>query len=250
MNMKNEDFMSRKIRLFLTLGFSALLLTMCRIYEQSEPVTSTNGLSCQSYTDYRFFEWRGEEYGYYIKEEGAECSYICPDGTVRQPAISAKFSASSPLYSASKEELDLQFCGVAVQPTPTEPPVTVTTSPTPADSPTPEASATPQLSPTPEQPLLSGQTTMCDLGANLINFRMVEPVPDLTDKTLMVEIADLETTCAVNPTNPSLLTCTIPPLVTFPARVVVRLDGALVNDFSYEGIGCDELTTPVPTTTP
>jgi hypothetical protein len=79
---------------------------------------------------------------------------------------------------------------------------------------------------------------------------MVEPVIDLTNKTLTVEIAELETSCAVNPTNPSLLTCTISPLVTFPASVVIRLDGVVVNDFTYEGIGCDQLTTPIPTTTP
>jgi hypothetical protein len=91
---------------------------------------------------------------------------------------------------------------------------------------------------------------MCDLGANLISFRMLEPVPDLTNRTLIVEINDIESTCTVNPTNPTLLTCTIPPLVTFPASVMVTLDGAVVNDFTYDGIGCDELTTPVATTTP
>jgi hypothetical protein len=42
----------------------------------------------------------------------------------------------------------------------------------------------------------------------------------------------------------------MPPLVTFPAQVVVSLDGAVVNDFIYDGIGCDEITTPVATTTP
>lgn len=242
--------MSGKIKLFIPFAFSALLLTMCRTYEQAEPVNSIEGLSCQSYTDYRFFEWRGEEYRYYIKEEGAECSYICPDGTVRQPAISAKFSASSPLYSASKEELDLQFCGIAVQPTPTEPPVTVTTSPTPAASATVQASPTAENSPTPLPPLLSGRVTMCDTGINLISFRIVEPPPDLTAKTLTVQIAEQESTCAANPTNPSLLTCTIPPSVTFPARVVASLDGTVVNDFIYDGLGCEEISTPMPTTTP
>jgi hypothetical protein len=247
--------MPRKIKLFCTLAFSALLLTMCRVYEQAERVSSIEGLSCQNYTDHRFFEWGGKKYNYYIREEGAECSYVCPDGTVRQSDISGKISASSPLFSASKADLDAQFCGVtAPQFTPTIPSEetspTLAATETPAASATPAPTATPQASPTPEQPLLTGRTTMCDLGANLISFRMVEPVPDLTDKTLMVEIAGRESACAVNPTNPSLLTCTIPELVTFPARVVVRLDGAVVNDFTYDGTGCDELTTPIPTTTP
>lgn len=245
--------MPRKIKLFF--AFSALLLTtMCRFDDQGGPVTSTNGLSCQNYTDHRFFEWGGEKYHYYIREEGAECSYMCPDGTLRQSDTPGKFSASSPLYSASKEDVDSQFCGVAPPPTPTEPSASASLTPivsaTPVASATAQASPTTTISPTAPPSLLTGQTTMCDLGANLINFRMVEPVPDLTAKTLTVEIAELETTCAMNPTNPSLLTCTIPSLVTFPARVVVSLDGAVVNDFTYEGIGCDELTTPMPTTTP
>jgi hypothetical protein len=91
---------------------------------------------------------------------------------------------------------------------------------------------------------------MCDVASSLINFRMNEPVPDLTGKDLTVQIADQPTTCSVNPVNTSLLTCTIPPGVTFPARVFVSLDGATVNDFIYNGLGCAKIATPFPTTTP
>jgi len=238
--------MHRKIKLFLV--FSTLLLTtMCRFYDQGGPVISTNGLSCQNYADYRFFEWRGEEYRYYIHEEGAGCSYMCPDGTVREPDIPGKFSASSPLYSASKEDLDSQFCGIAPQPTPTEPAVTVTESPTPAASPTVQASPTATISPTAQRPLLTGNVTMCNQSTNLISFRIVQRPPDLTYKTLTVQISDLESACAVNPSNLSLLTCTLPPSVTFPVRVVVSLDGAVVNDFTYDGTGCIEPGAPTPT---
>jgi hypothetical protein len=91
---------------------------------------------------------------------------------------------------------------------------------------------------------------MCDTGADLVSFRIVQPPPDLTGKTLTVQIAEQESACYVNQTNPSLLTCTIPAGVTFPARVVVNLDGAVVNDFNYDGLYCAELTTPIATTTP
>jgi len=224
--------MSRKIKLFSILAFSALFLTMCRAYAQSEPVNSIEGLSCRAYTG------------------GLECYYECPNGTVGPLDFD-----EDPSLSASKGDLDRLYCGIAApQFTPTDPAASMSPTPvaseTPAVSATPEATATSQASPTPEQPLLTGQTTMCDLGSNLVSFRMVEPLTDLTDKTLTVEIADTETNCSVNPTNPSLLTCTIPPLVIFPASVVVRLDGAVVNDFTYEGIGCEQLTTPVATTTP
>ena len=233
--------MPRKIKLFLAFS-STLLLTMCRFYDEGERVTTINGLSCQAYTDYF-----GQ--GSAITK-GLECYYTCP-----KEVVGPLDFETDPSLSASRADLDRLLCGItAPQFTPTEPSASASLTPivsaTPVASATAHASPTATISPAAPPSLLTGQTTMCDLGANLINFRMVEPVPDLTDKTLTVKIADIETTCSVNPTNPSLLTCTIPSLVTFPARVVVSLDGAVVNDFTYEGIGCDELTTPMPTTTP
>ena len=220
--------MARKIRLFL--AFSALLLTtMCKWYDQTGLVTSTNGLSCQNYTSYGSFD------------KGADCSYICPDRTVRQITLPGKFSASSPLYSASKEDLDIEFCDMASQPTPTEPPVaqhTATLPASPTASPTAQASATTAISPTPLPPLLTGEVTSCDKSRNLINFRMVEVAPDLAGKELAVLISNQASTCAVNPLNPSLLTCTTQAPLIFPMRVVVQLDGTVVNDFTSDGLGC------------
>jgi hypothetical protein len=99
-------------------------------------------------------------------------------------------------------------------------------------------------------PLFAETVSMCDLGGKLINFRLVEPVPDLTGRSLEVQIAGQESTCYVNPTNPSLLTCFIPNDISFPAQVVVSLDGAIVNDFVYSGAGCSIVTTPTPTVYP
>jgi hypothetical protein len=211
------NLIGRTIKLFL--AFSVLLLTtMCKLYDQDGRVTATNGLSCQNYTEYGSFE------------EAAECSYICPDGTIREPVISGKFSASSSLYSASKEELDAQFCPGIPKPTPTEFLISI--------SPTALASPTAEISPTPPPPLLTGEVTSCDQSMNLINFRMVESAPDLTGKTLKVLISEQESTCTVNPINPSLLTCTTAAPLTFPIRVVVHLEGAVVNDFTTAGLGC------------
>ncbi|HJR81745.1 MAG TPA: hypothetical protein VJ821_16855 [Anaerolineales bacterium] len=232
--------MPGKTRLLLLL--SALLLTMCKNYA-NEPINYRNGLSCRNYVDYRFFEWSGSEYSFYVTEEGADCTYMCPNGVTRPVAISGSISS---FYAASSDELDGQFCGVAAAPTPT---------PTPADSPTPasEPSGTPTSSPTPAasltavvtaDPLLAETVSMCDLGGKLINFRLLAPASDLTMEGLEVEIAEQESTCYVNPTNPSLLTCVIPNDISFPAHVVVRQDGAVVNDFTYTGVGCSILTTP------
>lgn len=228
--------MPRKI--ILLVAFSAFLITTCKAYAQGGVVTSANGLSCQNYTNYRFL----------TQEEGAECVYQCPDGTLRQPNISGNFSPAFPLYSASKQELDEQFCGMAPQLTPTE---TLAVTPTTSASLTVTAQASPTIenSPTPSPPLLSGEVTLCDQTAGLISFRMVESAPDLTDKVLTVQMFEQELACAVNPVNTSLLTCTLPSLVAFPASVFVSLDGAVVNDFTYDGMGCVLIDTPIPALT-
>lgn len=214
--------MARKIKLIL--AFSALLFTtMCKWYDQAAPVTSPNGLSCQNYTNYGSFE------------EGAECSYVCPDRTVRQPDIPGRFTAASPLYSASKEELDMRFCGMVSQSTPTEVPMSTATLPV---SPTTQPSPTVDIPPTLPPPLLTGEVTSCDRSTYSINFRMVEVAPDLTDKSLEVLISNETGACAVNPLNPSILTCRTSTPLVFPMRVVVRLDGAVVNDFTSDGLGC------------
>jgi hypothetical protein len=233
--------MHRKIKLFA--GFSVLLLTtMCTFYDQGGAVISSNGLSCQSRTDFGFFQ----------RQRSAQCYYQCPNGTVRQPEIAGEFSTSSPLYSASKEDLDVQFCKGALQPPPTASPtlpVSATAAPASTESEQISPSATAEIS-EPVQPvqpvqppLLAGDVTMCNMDLDLINFRMNDPVPDLTGRALAVQIAEQETTCTINPVNTSVLTCTIPAAVTFPIRVVVHLDGAVVNDFTFNGLGCAKITT-------
>jgi hypothetical protein len=226
--------MHRNIKLLAVLF--ALLVSMCTVYDQSGAIVAPNGLSCQNRTNYD---------SSIEGQASADCYYLCPDGTGRQLEIEGGFSASSPLYSASKEEVDTQFCQGSLLPTPTQPP----------DSPTLEATEPVLPSPTSGigasgEPLLQGEVTMCDTGIRLINFRMLEPAPDLVVEGLEVEIADQSTTCSVNPTNPSLLTCNLPASVTFPVRVLVRMDGAVANDFLYDGLGCAQIATAFPTTTP
>ena len=150
--------------------------------------------------------------------------------------------------------MDRLYCGIDPQPTPTA--SSPNASPTPAEpptlvmTPTVEISVTPEITLSAPAPLLTGRVTMCDTGINLISFRIIEPPPDLTGKTLTVQIADQDNSCSINPTNPSLMTCTLPTGVTFPAQVVASVDGIVVNDFVYDGLGCAQITTPMPTTTP
>jgi hypothetical protein len=231
--------MPGKTKFFLLL--SAFLITMCKNYA-NESITYRNGMSCRNYVDYRFFEWKGDEYRFYVAEEGADCTYMCPNGVARPVGVSGSIST---FYAASSEELDVQFCGAAA-PTPTPPP---TASPTPPSEPSPTRSPTRTATATvvaTADPLLAETVSMCDLGGKLINFRLLEPAPELMVEALEVLIADQESPCYVNPTNPSLLTCSIPNDISFPTRVVVSLDGAIVNDFVYSGVGCSILTTPTP----
>ena len=236
--------MRGKTKIFLL--FSAFLLTMCRSYT-NQPAIYTNGLSCRNYADYRFFEWRGEDYNFYVREEGADCTFTCSDGTVKESRVSGTISE---LYSSSREELDAQFCGVASSITPEPSPgtalPTLTSIATPTGSPTPAPSATAAVTLATQPPLLTGAVSMCDLGGKMINFKIADPAPNLAGKTLEVRISERESSCYVNPTNRSLLTCTIPVGVSFPATIVVRLDGAVVNEFVYSGLGCAILTTPTP----
>ena len=229
-------------KIYLLFAFSAFLVTMCKAYDQGGPIVSPNGLSCQNYSGA-------------FSSGGAECFYSCPDKTIRQPVLLENFSTESSLYLASKGELDAQFCGMASAPTATIPPAitntplaTLVSIPSPTLTPAAEASPTVGAVTTiTSSPLLTSNITMCDQTVDLISFRIVETAPDLADKTLIVQISDQETACSVNPVNTSLLTCDLPSPLTFPARVLVTLEGAVVNDFMYDGIGCIIVDTPLPT---
>jgi hypothetical protein len=123
--------MHRNFKLFA--AFFALLLSMCTIYDQSGAIIAPNGLSCQNFTNYESFEG----------QPAAECYYSCPDGTGRQVEIEEEFSSASPLYKASKEELNERFCE--------DPNLPVLTEPAGPDSlrPGAESTSTEEASPTP-----------------------------------------------------------------------------------------------------
>ena len=213
--------MRKKLIFFLV--FSAFLLPMCGALPERQLTNPIDGLSCQAAGS------SGQE---------MECFYSCPEGTVGPILFDG-----DPSLSLAKGDFDRRYCDIAPQFTSTAPP---TVSPVPTSSPTIVASATAAVPVTGQEPFLSETASMCDLGGKMINFRLVEPVPDITGKTLEVQIAEQESNCYLNQTNPSLLTCSIPNDISFPAHVVVSLDGAVVNDFLYSGVGCAILTTPTP----
>ena len=211
-----------RIKLNLLLISSVLLLTMCTDHAAMQLANPIDGLSCSG------------------SAAQMECAYTCPDGTTVGPIAFDR----DPSLSLSKEELDRRYCDVAPQATPTRLPARATPTEFATNSPTIAPSLTVVVPATGQEPLLSETVSMCDLGGKLINFRIVEPAPEFTEETLEVQIAEQDSICYVNPTNPSLLTCLLPNEISFPAHVVVSLDSVVVNDFLYSGVGCAIVTTP------
>src|SRR5215212_9875585 len=105
-----------------SLLLSALLLTMCTSFSETQLANPIEGLSCRGSTD---------------TAQGLQCTYICPDGTVK----SLEFE-SDPSLSATKGDLDRQFCGITPPSTPTKP--SASASPSPSAS----VTETEQVSPT------------------------------------------------------------------------------------------------------
>ena len=214
---------------------ASFLLTMCRNYS-AEPVVSANGLSCQNFVDVNMLS----------RTPGAECFFVCVDGSVRQPELKEEFLPSSSLYNASHAQVETEFCGDALQAVPTRTPAVIG-GPT-AVLPTPTATvivASPTALPSPTviptlEPLLTGEVSMCNQSSKLINLRIVSPTPDMKGKAITAKIGDFDTTCKVNDVNPSLLSCGLPAVVVFPVNVTVKVDDAIVNQFVYDGVGCSK----------
>lgn len=217
--------MHKKLIIFVV--FSAFLVSTCGSAPATDLANPIAGLSCQG-----------------SAASSMECFYTCPDRTVGPLVFDG-----DPTRSLSKGDFDRRYCNIASEPNPTARPAA---SPSPSPSPSPtdteapaeEATATVVVPVTAQDPLLVETVSMCDLGGKLINFRLIEAAPELDTESLEVTIAEQESTCYVNPTNPSLLTCRIPNDISFPAQVVVTLGSAVVNDFVYSGVGCSILTTP------
>jgi hypothetical protein len=223
-----------RTKTYLLLMLASLLITMCGTYTEGGLAKPIDGLNCRAVN--------------VSGERGMECFYTCPEGAVGPITFQG-----DPSLSLSKGDFDRRYCEAAPEPTSvateTEPPASPSPSPTSSPTIAAETSATAVVPVTGGDPFLAETVSMCDLGGKMINFRIVEAAPESTAESLEVQIAEQESTCYINPTNPSLLTCSLPNDITFPAHVVVSLDGAVVNDFMYSGVGCAILTTPTPSKT-
>lgn len=87
-------------------------------------------------------------------------------------------------------------------------------------------------------PMLTGEVTMCDTENKLISLRIAEGVHVTQFNSLETTIDGKAVTCAVNPSNASLYTCSLPTPLLFPAQVTVVGDGSTLNDFLFDGSSC------------
>lgn len=152
-----------------------------------------------------------------------KCGYICPDGNSRQIIFHNGDFSQLGTYRAN---WDAKYCTVTSV---TEPPST-------------EAPAV-EIPTTTEPPvsvplLLTGEITMCDRTANLVNFRLFNDIDKNILDNMQIELGGEPVTCSVNKGNSTLLTCSLPPLMVFPTKVRGIINGTEVNSFDFDGTDC------------
>lgn len=207
------------------LSFIILLVVVCRcsVPDYSLP----NSVTCTTYqiegmTD----SWQDEK----------KCMFTCPNTTT-------SVQLNSNEYDWNQDQLTDKYCSIPSSSTPTE---TATAAPSPTSTPK-KISA----------PMFTGDVTLCDIKNGVINLRIVEGYDLSQAGTLETTIGDSPSSCMVNSGNSSIYTCNLPPSIIFPAQIILKENGSILNDFSFDGSSCivprkeneggDEPPLPAPT---
>jgi hypothetical protein len=82
------------------------------------------------------------------------------------------------------------------------------------------------------------EVASCDPNGSFLNFRLSHPLPDAIAARLRVEINGRSARCTNPLGDPSILSCTIPPLTMPPALVVVKMQDVVINQFPYDNSIC------------
>ncbi len=221
----------------LWLIFTAFTVMFCRIVGCSDPQTMTmregdvtTTFVCTSHTDFA----TGSDKG---MTPGETCNIPCPDGSVQKVDMP---DVPDPqfLNSHTTSEIQAMYCPGLATATAT---ATVTSTPgatsTATSTPTKRPTATPA-------PYLSGDVTTCNLTDRYINFPIDPNAADISGLDFEVTIGGVPSTCNVPSSNANILSCTFSQGQTFPAQVIVSVDGFITNDFTFDGGIC--VTNPVP----
>ena len=166
---------------------------------------------------------------YFTDDDFYSCS--CPSSPLsNQPSLTWTLKD---LQSATVEEMENLYCA--------EPAAAsiATSTATPTPGPTATATTTPTKAPTATPlPYLSGEVRACNLTDRYINFTIDPNAIDPSGMDFEVTISGVPSTCSVPSSNTGILSCTFPQNQTFPARVIVNVDGFITNDFIFDGSSC------------
>jgi hypothetical protein len=109
----------------------------------------------------------------------------------------------------------------------------------------PTATTVPTMTPTMPSPILTGEVTYCDVATFTMNLRFDHSfVP--SNFNHQVTINGEPMACKVNGSNSSLLLCSYPSSIVFPANIKVSINDIVVNDFMFDGAVCVIPATPTP----
>jgi hypothetical protein len=107
----------------------------------------------------------------------------------------------------------------------------------------PTPTTEPTMTPTQPLPILTGDVTYCSAITSTMNLRLDHSfVPSSFNHQVTINGDPM--VCKVNQSNSTLLTCSYPPSVVFPANIKVSINDIVVNDFTYDGAACVIPATP------
>jgi hypothetical protein len=195
---------TKSISLYVLSLSLAFMLLLCRCSAPASPLP--NSATCTTYQIRGITGW-----------DEKECKFTCPNTTI-------SLQLTSNEYEWSQEQLIAKYCTV---------PSTATSTAT--------ATVTPSATATPKKisgPMLSGDVTLCDVRNGVINLRIVDGYDMSQVSTLETTIGGYPASCMVNPGNASIYTCDLPASIIFPAQIVLKGDGSILNDFSFDGSSC------------
>ncbi len=203
-----KHLIQRSKRPQLALVLTALLVIVCRGPQYDAPLL---GPGCVVYGTYL----RG---GQLFGAPEYSCPITCPDG-------------STVIADGTDDDHydDIQEIGLAQCPAPA---ITATaTFPPQAVLPTSTVTATPQ-------PLLNGEVSACNLVDRYINLALNPQASAISSSDVEVTIGGQPVRCEIPSSNKNILSCSLPQGQTFPAQVIINVDGHLTDTFSYDGSDC------------
>lgn len=210
----------RSLRIFFAIAVLVLMSLAC---EWAVPTPILPSVTCTK---------RGSE--------SAECTYVCKKGGgLLRDSFTPPYGNGGFANVEKEEELE-KLCAASFpndysQPVSAASEATEPPTEAPTESPTETPTAAPIELPT---PILTGDVTYCDAATRFINLRLVEGF-SAESFNHQLSMGGAPMTCSFNQSNSTLLTCSYPATVSFPASIKVESsNGSVANEFEFTGSNC------------